>query len=548
VLARAVHLLDGLPLALELAASHPSPLDGLIEVLERGDLPAGPEIERLTATLESSLEPLSDSQRGLLLALALCEGPLQPPELVQWLGPDAPDTVRELATRSLVEHHGTGWALPRILRTYLRQQPADWAHLQARFDDFLAARVRAWGEELCTAPRATLTRLGPLLPDVHELLERVETDQLPALCWVLQHTYETWGPRVGARRLLDVCERRLPGHPLTVLLTMLQLGPTGRPIPRVAADADPHLRVLEVLQRSDYDRSSLSLAQLDRLLDSLPEAALSLRYRTQWLRAVVLERTRPDEARDLLARLAAQASDAPLHHTETLRRLAIAWRYTDRFEAVRVARRATSLARQHGLPILEFRCRWVLGSLLGEDDPWAGAAAFEESAAVIRRACPQEADALRSAAGLLYFALGEDDRALPNLAAGMRYPSRHVSDVAAAVRAAIHLRRDDPRGRSLIERLPPESVLLFRSDQSSAGGALKEVLMAEITLYEARREGRELEGHRAVVAELAAAAREDDPALLRLARDHVTTRLRVLEARPGPAPSQVDAGDRRSPS
>ncbi|MEZ4318295.1 MAG: winged helix-turn-helix domain-containing protein [Myxococcota bacterium] len=531
-LARAVELLDGLPLGLELVAAHPDPIDVQLGDLERGDLPIGPESDRLASALRRSWDRLDASEQGLLLALSVVEGGIRDAEVRDWLGADALGGVRALASRSLVDRHGEGWVLLRTLRTFLHHQEADWDALRASYHQFLYGRLGAFEDLLLRRPERAGAIVGARLADLHRLLASpsVPSAHVVPTAWLLLWFHLSHGPRLGCERVLEACERRLGVHPSLPVMAAIVRGPADGALPDPPPDTDLETRVVAQLARSDFARDTLHLPTLDALLaEAEVGGRILLVHRLQITRALALDRHDPAAAREVLERFLHRLVDVPALRPDVFRRLAMLWR-TELDRATSFARRSVEEARRCGLPILETRCRWSLSATLAERDPALGVEAYLESAELSRASAPLEADALGSIAGLLLFGLGDDARAEPLLAGALHYPSLTISRPSEGALAALRLSRDDPSMRAVLGKLDPRWVLIFGLDGTHVGAKYVAMLQAEAELYDARQEGREREVLAAVVARTRSQAAPTDPGLLRVTLARLERRLAELEA------------------
>lgn len=526
--ARTVTLLDGLPLALELAASRPGSLDDLLPRLERGGFARGPEQERLEQTLSASIEPLSPELRGTLFALAVCGGSVDEEALEDWLGADAVPRARALATRSLIHHRDGGWSMLRITRSHVRGLDADWPAIEARFDAFLRLSMRRWRTEQYTEPQLTVRRLRALLGDVHEWLERAAVEDLPWAVWTLQRHYEMHGPRLGARRLVDLCLRRMAGHPLPRLMQVLQVGQLVQ-WPEVTAEHDVHVRVMDLCLRSFFAPETVSLEQADAVVAAVDRGDV-LHHRAVHGRALVRwKQGQHDQAREELMEQLAATSHSVVLRSEVLRWLAVMSTDQGLAEARQYAIDSLEPAMRTGMPMLVSRSMWLRDMFLAEVDPRAGAEAALRHAEYIGPTLPRERVLILGFAGSLFAALGEDDRALPLLDQAASDASAWPSGPAAAVAAAVRLRRDDPSQMGAITSLDPAKVLKQRSDGSSCGELFLAYLHAEIRLYEARQQGREREELDLILAERSAELREDDEAFCRASHRLLQQRRAALD-------------------
>ncbi|MCB9679627.1 MAG: winged helix-turn-helix domain-containing protein [Alphaproteobacteria bacterium] len=524
---RAIELLDGLPLGLELVAAHPDPVESQLDDLAHGSLPEGPEAERLEAALRRSFERLAEPARALLLALSLPEGPVSDDEIRAWLGPEAIAGVRDLAQRSLVDRQGTRWVLLRTQRTFLLRQHGPWDALRERFDAFLHARLFELEVLLLRDPSHFGEAFAPRIEDLVRLLERCPLDDLVEATWTLGTLYDIHGPRIAQSRLLEICERRLIVHPMLPVLEAVVRGSPRGQLPEPPPGTDLTTRTVTELLRSNFARESLDLARLDAMLAEVPPGRPVFRHRIQRLRALALDFVDPDASRALMLDMLRDADPFPTLRPEILSRLAFLHR-AQLDVATRFARRAVDEARRCGLAIQETRCRWVLSAVLTEQDPELGAEAYLESAAASAVTAPREADALASVAGLMLFALGHDDRAVPLLERGLAGIDT-VRGPSEAALSAIRLSRGDTSAKPALRRADPRHFLLYRENGSFAGGVARDAICAEVEVHDAMAEGREREAIAAVVARLEAVASPGDPVLLDLLRKRWAARLERQE-------------------
>jgi predicted ATPase/DNA-binding SARP family transcriptional activator len=189
-LAEVVRLLDGVPLALELAAARVRlvGIDGLRESLETGlellrtTAPDVPERQRaLASTIAWSIDRLGDGARRLCRRLLVFEDgfTLEAAEAVAADLGDVIDGLTEVLdaglVRSLVSRVRVGFVMPATVRAYLRGQVSDPRELDpARLAlvAYLLENVTRWHDDLDRAEgRMALGRFQDISRDVHASLE-----------------------------------------------------------------------------------------------------------------------------------------------------------------------------------------------------------------------------------------------------------------------------------------------------------------------------------------------------------------------------------------
>jgi hypothetical protein len=509
---RVAAALQGVPLALELAARRPGDLG----------LPSdSPEADQLAGIYRASLEALSPPLLDTLGALSLVRGRLDEGLLDRWR-PQGRAHVRELARHALVDPVEGGWSMLATTRAAVQARPLDWQGLRRSHAAFVDRTIRSWKAGLYADPvRSSRERVG-LSPDVEHHLDHAEG--LPELAWTLLRHHEFRGPRLGALRLARQCRLRLGDHALPRLLEIMHLGRFER-WPEVPEDADPHTRVLEVTVRGFFAPTTVDLDAMDRLLPTLDPV---LRHRVQHGRTFVMRaHGLVDQARRELSNCLRVAT-SDLERAELLRTLAMASVDVDLHAALELVADASALVAPLGLPVLAARIRALHDTYLAHLDPRRAAESALEHAAAIERTLPREHRLVRGFAGFLLAGLGDDARALPLLDAAASDPSSWSRSHLAAAAAAIRLRADDPSQADRIRALEPQRLNLQRRDGSSCADQVHAFLLAEIALYEARRVGREQEALAEILAVREAAFREDDDGFCHAAIDTLRRRFSHL--------------------
>ncbi|WP_213453960.1 AfsR/SARP family transcriptional regulator [Rhizomonospora bruguierae] len=212
--------LDGLPLAIELAAARTSVLDvPQIAARVRADLrllsssdPTAPERHRtLTAAVESSVDLLSPPSRALFARLAVFPGTFDRAAAVALGSPGAPpdpsEALDELVRASLVEPAGGHETRYRLLGTVRRV--AQLALFAA--GDEPAARSAHAGHYLAVAERCDAELAGPELPRALAVLGTEWPNLLAATAWfAAEQAGGGYGDLRLATALASYC--RLRGH------------------------------------------------------------------------------------------------------------------------------------------------------------------------------------------------------------------------------------------------------------------------------------------------------------------------------------------------
>lgn len=187
--ARIVERLDGLPLALEMAAAqlHTIGLEDLADVLDerltvlRSPRRSGHERHRdIRSLLEWSESRLTARQAATLAALAVFAGPVTAADINAVLGrPDAADDVRELAERSLVTVDITSTPTRFSLLHVVRMHAAERLRDAGRADE-LAERHARWFLSVARDADAQLRT-----PDEERGAQRIESvfGELRAAQW-----------------------------------------------------------------------------------------------------------------------------------------------------------------------------------------------------------------------------------------------------------------------------------------------------------------------------------------------------------------------------
>jgi predicted ATPase/class 3 adenylate cyclase len=188
------HRLDGIPLAIELAAARAraltveqiaARLDDRFRLLTGGSRTVLPRHQTLRAAMEWSFELLPEPERAVLWRLAVFAGPftLEAAESVcAGPGVDSADVVEHitrLVEKSLVNRHGPGFRLLETVREYARDHL-----LAARESEATYARHRDWYAGFVNRGAPAFFR-GPESNEWLENFEREHDNLRTALQWSL---------------------------------------------------------------------------------------------------------------------------------------------------------------------------------------------------------------------------------------------------------------------------------------------------------------------------------------------------------------------------
>jgi predicted ATPase/DNA-binding SARP family transcriptional activator len=189
-----VRVLDGLPVAIELAAAHADVLSaaqiaqriaGHLEALVSDNVGLPPRQRSLRAAIEASTVRMTDTERTFFLALAIFPGPfdIDAAAAVSDITPSAAyPLIAALVRQSMVSTDGTDrYRLLGPIRAYARAQLTDhsqFRELRRRHVDWVSA-FAGTREEVSpgAARREELNVLRELLPDARVALQSAIADQ-----------------------------------------------------------------------------------------------------------------------------------------------------------------------------------------------------------------------------------------------------------------------------------------------------------------------------------------------------------------------------------
>ncbi|GAA0539143.1 hypothetical protein GCM10010172_20410 [Paractinoplanes ferrugineus] len=171
--------LDGLPLALELAAARLRSLP-LTEALARLDLLVGASpVERhrtMRAAIDWGYDLLDPAQRRLLDRLSLFAGPFDPAAATAVHGSDALDALARLTDRSMVEWDGSRYRLTETIREYAAERLGAGDPARSRFTGLWLDRLAAPPPPDGPAHTAWLAEMDAAHPSILAALEWSLTD------------------------------------------------------------------------------------------------------------------------------------------------------------------------------------------------------------------------------------------------------------------------------------------------------------------------------------------------------------------------------------
>jgi len=224
-LARVVARLEGMPLAIELAAARlrllsPAQLAGRLDdplsALDAGREGAPGRHGSLTSSLEWSHRRLGDRASGLLRRLAVFEGPVEL-STVEWCGDGALGALSELADKSLVEVvPGPRYRMSEQVRAYAVRRLADAGQERAARDRHVAWALHTLdvvAVDTDGQPRTvSLTELAPYVAEWRSALRWAATGGSVQAGLRLADALDPWwreqgGARDGRDLLHRLCDR-----------------------------------------------------------------------------------------------------------------------------------------------------------------------------------------------------------------------------------------------------------------------------------------------------------------------------------------------------
>jgi len=217
--ARVLGHLDGLPLAIELAASYPDGLEALADLLERGKSPD--RAPWLDEALQRSVDLLDGPALETLCALSLWDGPLRRDDVADWLSEAHAQGLQQLAELSLVERQGGGWLLLRTVAVYVGQLDRDWGALRSGLGAWLARRTIDL-EVLCrTHPAEAVASWAVIASTVRDQLPFLPKETLPIAVRAGARLADLLGPPASVAALVRGGLHHCPDDPLADVLRCL---------------------------------------------------------------------------------------------------------------------------------------------------------------------------------------------------------------------------------------------------------------------------------------------------------------------------------------
>lgn len=258
-----IPLLDGIPLAIELAArlTDVLTLPQLVSRLQRGldcltEDRRGRDVRHasLRAALEGSYEQLDDADRQSLARLSVIEATFELEDAEALLGDQALASLRRLAHKSLLHREPGGHRLLHPVKTFAidHLDPADQQATRRAWGDWLVARSRAYADEADVGSTESLAWTRRHLPDLSRTWEDmldVDSDASFAILRLLYAHYLGEGPAPTNVRLVETTLQRPVSDPVRARLQLLlarQLNITGH-TERAKAYATEALSTAEAL-------------------------------------------------------------------------------------------------------------------------------------------------------------------------------------------------------------------------------------------------------------------------------------------------------------
>lgn len=272
-LGRLARVLDGLPLALELAAARTraqslADLAGSIDVVMAAEVPRGSVNghDTLAAAIDWSLGLLSDAQRGLVLRLWPFVAGFTADAVDEAFGTDSLPMLADLVAKSVIiadtRSCPTRFWLLETVRARCRQLDPDPEASRLGLARWVRATAWRTDAQMCDQRSATATRrLRAELPNIEAAfrfdLERSAEDALRTVtelnCWWIRT-----GQGMTALRWLDTALAQAPDAPPGLaakahLLRAIALVFTGGRAEQILAEADVVQRLIEPIPVGDPD-------------------------------------------------------------------------------------------------------------------------------------------------------------------------------------------------------------------------------------------------------------------------------------------------------
>jgi len=444
--AEVVDLLDGLPLALELAAAHP---DGLVHVVDTLRQERFPD-DAMRAPLQASLSRLSASELDLLQRMALCTGPLRTDDLVSWLGPAAAADLRTLADRSLVERRGRGWSLLRTTRVAVREADADWEALRADLDGWLAGRTLQLAREMAYLPGRHIAHMAELVEDVLDSIPRQPAHVLP---WLAQATFryaDYSSSLADSQRLVRTVAAIAPDDPIVRCLKVANFWAPQEVLDDVVTHDDAVVRAFAMEIRAATRPDLLD----PRAVSQTAAHPGQTEHQAAVLRAaaVLCSGLPPRQAAAELQKLEPDTLQLPMARAELLRATAEQLRLAGQPEAALRSLRACEELEERHNPTGAWVTRHLLARVAGDLDPADGIAAHLANSHDLEQGVGLEAyDYVR--AGVLAYLCGQLDDARAHIGGFLHEVHGETRTYGEAVHVLLQIRAGQP---PLGERTPAD--------------------------------------------------------------------------------------------
>jgi len=381
VVAELCRVVDGLPLAIELAATRAralGPAELLALVSERLDVLRTTERDRperhrsVRAAFEVSVELLDEESRLLLWRLGIFEGPFDLDLVHAVAGPDPDDRIRTvdllggLVDRSLVVAEPSATSTRYRLLALVHELTADGLRTAGRWDETVERYVAAMTDEageliIGGATRWTAELMARAVARVSHLIAAidfaVERDDGPARAFqmfvpLLAAAHQSRSPEVRAvgRRLVE----RWPDAPAPWRAEALAVFATSLAIGHVMTEAE------EIARRSLDETDATPLGR------ALAERALTLAAIGREDHRGALEHARAGRAH---AAEGAAPSERELRGFEA----SLLDRLGEVEEAKRLAAEAAEVSVEQDDPITEIWCRLVSATIAIREEDWPAA-------------------------------------------------------------------------------------------------------------------------------------------------------------------------------
>lgn len=216
LLDRFLALVEGSPLAIEVATGRPFGVTSLMEALEAGVLREAPALEH---AIQRSVSALTPELLQTLIKLAATRDGVPARSLESWLGPTGRAASIELARHSLLLPQDQGWRCSTPLRSFLAQHyPKQTDAAKKGYQVWLTDRFLDAADKVMLRPATVLQEMRRYLEDLLEIMESAPESELPHLLWTMLLFSYLGGPFQFYAAAWRIAQRRVPGAPELVLL------------------------------------------------------------------------------------------------------------------------------------------------------------------------------------------------------------------------------------------------------------------------------------------------------------------------------------------